>query len=92
MGSSPTTGGMAPLKMPRPENSGRFQPGWSGGPGRPKGSLGRAKADLSQLIMTAAVQTGFVRKNAETGLPEGTGEDGCLGYLKWAALYEPRTY
>jgi hypothetical protein len=93
MGSSPTGSGVAaPLKMPRPENTGRFQPGWSGGPGRPKRSSDMAKADLSQLIMTAAVQTGFVRKNKETGLPEGTGEEGCLGYLKWAALYEPRTY
>jgi hypothetical protein len=93
MTSAPTTCGMAPLKMPRTdEHRGRFQKGWRGGPGRPKGVPDRSRADLSQLIMDAAVQTGFIRKNKDTGLPEGTGEEGCLGYLKWAAVFEPRTY
>jgi hypothetical protein len=41
------------------ENGGRFQPGWRGGPGRPKGSAARPRADLSQLIMDAATETGF---------------------------------
>ena len=75
------------------ENSGRFKPGWRGGPGRPKSApSSRVRADLSQLIMTAAVQTGFIRNNKDTGMPEGTGEEGCLGYLKWAAVFEPKTY
>jgi hypothetical protein len=33
-----TTDCIAPLKMPQTnENEGRFQKGWAGGPGRPKG-------------------------------------------------------
>jgi hypothetical protein len=37
----------------------QFKPGGKAGPGRPKGS--RDRADLSQLIMDAAVETGFVK-------------------------------
>jgi hypothetical protein len=79
--------------MPRDEAStgGRFQPGWRGGPGRPKRTSDRARADLSQLIMDAATETGFIKKD-EKGELIGTGEDGCKGYLKWLCLHEPRTY
>jgi hypothetical protein len=92
MAESPTISRVGPLKMPQAqENTGHFQQGHRGGPGRPRREPDRSKADLSQLIMTAAVQTGFIRKNKD-GIPEGTGEEGCLGYLKWAAIFEPRTY
>ena len=36
--------------------------------------------------------TVWSRNAFSTSTAEGTGEDGCLRYLKWAALYEPRTY
>jgi hypothetical protein len=50
-GACSVVGGMAPLKMPRTdEHRGRFQEGWRGGPGRPKGVPDRSRADLSQLI------------------------------------------
>ena len=92
MTSAPTTGGMSPLKMPRTdEHRGRFQKGWRGGPGRPKGVPDRSRADLSQLIMDAATETGFIKLD-ENGKRVGSGEDGCKGYLKWLALHEPRTY
>jgi len=64
----------------------RFKPGHAkSGPGRPKGS--RDRADLSQLIMDAAVETGFVQLD-EQGKPIGSGKEGCKGYLKWAAVNE----
>lgn len=60
MAGSPTISRVGPLKMPQAnENSGRFQPGRPGGPGRPRRGPDRSRADLSQLILTAAVQTGF---------------------------------
>jgi hypothetical protein len=92
MTNKPTIGGVTPLRMPRTdEHSGRFQPGWRGGPGRPKGSTARPRADLSQLIMDAATETGFIKLD-EHGKRIGTGEDGCKGYLKWLCLHEPKTY
>jgi hypothetical protein len=58
MGSVPTGSGVAaPLKMPRPENTGRFQPGHSGGPGRPRRGPDRARADLSQWVVWVAYGT-----------------------------------
>jgi hypothetical protein len=41
--------------------------------------------------MTAAVETGFVTLD-EKGQPIGTGREGCLGYLKWSALHQPKTF
>jgi hypothetical protein len=64
----------------RPPNRASFKPGNAGGPGRPRGSVTRVMADLSQLIMDAATETGFVKVNKETGMPEGTGEEGCYHY------------
>jgi hypothetical protein len=79
--------------MPRTdEHRGRFQKGWRGGPGRPKGVPDRSRADLSQLIMDAATETGFIKKDEKTGELIGTREEGCKGYLKWLCLHEPRTY
>jgi hypothetical protein len=68
-----------------------IKPGWAGGPGRPKGSPNRVKADLAQLIMDAAGEVGFI-KNNKRGKPTATGLDGCRGYLRWLALHHPQTY
>jgi hypothetical protein len=68
-----------------------FKQGWAGGPGRPKGSPNRIKADLAQLIMDAAGEAGFLKKN-KRGKQVHTGVDGCEGYLLWLAVNEPRTY
>jgi hypothetical protein len=40
--------------------------------------------------MDAITETGFVGKD-DKGNPIGTGEGGCKGYIKWLALYEPKT-
>jgi hypothetical protein len=42
------------------------------------------------MILDAAADAGFVR--VEKGTPLATGEDGLRGYLRWLALYHPRTY
>jgi hypothetical protein len=55
-----------------------------GGPGRPRGVPDRPRADLSQLIMDAATETGFIKKDEKTGEPIGT----ALGHLKWAAIFK----
>jgi hypothetical protein len=55
-------------------------------PGRPKGSRNKLGGDLKTLILEAAVETGFIRKDAETGEMVGTGEGGLKGYFKWAAI------
>ena len=73
------------------KHDGQFKKGWAGGPGRPRGSPNRVMADLSQLIMDVATETGFIKIN-EQGVREATGVDGCLGYLRWAAVNEPKTY
>jgi hypothetical protein len=57
-------------------------------PGRPKGSRNKIGSDLKELILQAAEETGFVRKDPETGEPIGSGDEGIKGYLKWAALYK----
>jgi hypothetical protein len=68
-----------------------FKPGHPGGPGRPRGSPNRVKADLAQLIMDAAGEAGFLKRN-KRGKAIPTGLDGCKGYLLWLAVNEPRTY
>src|ERR1700735_577845 len=52
--------------------------------GRPKGARNKVGGDLKGLILQAALETGFIRKNDE-GEMIGTGEEGIKGYLKWAA-------
>ena len=56
--------------------------------GRPPGSRNKMGSDLMSLVMQAAMETGFIRKDAETGEMIGTGEEGTLGYLKWAAIHK----
>ena len=56
MGSTNTT----QLQRVHTPNTGNFKPGWSGGPGRPKGSRTRMQADLAQMILTASAETGFI--------------------------------
>jgi hypothetical protein len=58
-------------------------------PGRPKGSRNKMGPDLMTLVMQAATETGFIRKDEKTGEMIGTGEEGALGYLKWAAIHKP---
>jgi hypothetical protein len=41
-----------------PPNGGQFKQGWAGGPGRPRGSKTRVKADLAQLILDGAAGGG----------------------------------
>jgi hypothetical protein len=58
-------------------------------PGRPKGSRNKMGSDLMTLVMQAATETGFIRKDEKTGEMIGTGEEGVLGYLiKWAAIHK----
>jgi hypothetical protein len=61
--------------MPQAENRGRFQPGRPGGPGRLRRAPDRSRADLSQLIMTAAVETGFIRPTL--AMPASPGRRPC---------------
>jgi hypothetical protein len=56
-------------------------------PGRPKGARNKLGGDLKELILQAAQETGFIRKD-ENGEMIGTGEEGALGYLKWAAIHK----
>jgi hypothetical protein len=49
-------------------------------------------ADLMTLVMQAAAETGFIRKNAGTGEMIGTGEEGTLGYLKWTAIHKSERF
>jgi hypothetical protein len=67
-----------------------IKPGWAGGPGRPKGSSNKLKADLSQMVMNAAMRTGFIQ--VVDGVRVGSGIDGCEGYLMSAAIHESRTF
>jgi hypothetical protein len=65
MDNASTPSGIPLMRMPRHEDStgGRFQPGWRGGPGRPRHAQNRPRADLSQLIMDAATETGFIKRD-----------------------------
>jgi hypothetical protein len=47
--------------------------------------------DLMTLVMEAAAETGFVRKN-ESGQMVGTGEEGVKEYLKWAAIHKAERF
>lgn len=52
------------------------------GPGRPKGSPNRTTAALKDALMIAAEETGR----------DGKGKHGLVGYLKWLAVEEPKTF
>jgi ATP-binding cassette subfamily B multidrug efflux pump len=91
-GACSVVGGMAPLKMPRTdEHRGRFQKGWRGGPGRPKGVPDRSRADLSQLI-NPSPPSGWIgdlhlqavdhARHTRKTLPAG----GAQGRIVWVAL------
>jgi hypothetical protein len=48
------------------------------------------QADLAQMILQAASETGFIAIDKDgKAIP---GEGGTLGYLRWCALHEPKTY
>jgi hypothetical protein len=65
--------------------------GWAGGPGRPRGSLTRVKADLAQMILNGAAEAGFLETNSAGNLRKASGLDGCQGYLRWCAVNEKLT-
>ncbi len=48
------------------------------------------QADLAQMILQGAADTGFMVLD-DKGQPI-PGEGGTLGYLRWCALNEPKTY
>jgi hypothetical protein len=48
-------------------------------PGRPKGSRNKIGSDLKELILQAAEETGFVRKDPETGERSVAGMRGSRG-------------
>jgi hypothetical protein len=55
-----------------PPNSGQFKQGWAGGPGRPRGSKTRVKADLAQLILDGAAGGGVcVRRRSQGRARDG---------------------
>jgi len=81
-----TTKGM---QVASTRNETSFKQGNPGGPGRPRGSQNRIKADLSQMIINNAARAGFMKLD-EDGKRIGTGVDGCDGYL-WCAVNEPKT-
>src|SRR5271170_999007 len=68
-----------------------IKPGWAGGPGRPKGSRNKVRADLAQMILNGAARAGYKVVDEKTGrfIP---GDDGCDGYLLWVALHDHKTY
>jgi hypothetical protein len=102
VGASPVRAPQAALEPPGIEYLGErrnrggppsthFKPGNPGGPGRPRGIPNRIKADLAQLILDAAGEAGYLKKN-KRGNFVPTGDKGCKGYLLWLAVHEPRTY
>jgi hypothetical protein len=72
-------------------NETSFKPGNPGGPGRPRGSKNRIQVDLAQEIVAAAADIGFLKRD-EKGEPIVTGTGGLSGYLRYAAVYETKTY
>ena len=69
--------------------------------GRKAGQPNHTTQDLKDDIMRAAEEVGFVKefeKLDDVGAPTGQtekqwiGEEGRLGYLKWAAVYQPAQF
>jgi hypothetical protein len=56
--------------------------------GRPVGSRNRVSSDLMDLVLLAAEQAGYMRRD-DAGHWVATGEDGLLGYLRWIAVNRP---
>ena len=77
------------MQLQQPANRGSFQKGHPKFGGRQRGSRNRVGGDLRLAIVTALSETGYVEK--VKGKPVATGREGVVGYLKWLALYEPRT-
>jgi hypothetical protein len=57
---------------------------------RRKGGKNRFGGDLGEEVVAAIQETGFIEKD-DKGNPIATGEGGCKGFVKWLALYEPKT-
>jgi hypothetical protein len=58
--------------------------------GHAGGRRNRFGGDLREQVVAAIQETGFIGKD-DKGNPLGTGEGGCKGFVKWLALYEPKT-
>jgi len=90
--SSPDSGASTVFKEGYPKYGGRAKGARNklGGDygGRRKGTGNNT--DLRQMIVDAIHETGFVGKD-DKGNPIGTGDGGCKGFIKWLALYEPKT-
>jgi hypothetical protein len=78
------------MQVASTRNETSFKSGATAGPGRPRGSQNRIKADLSQMIINNAARAGFLE--LKDGERAATGIDGCDGYLLWLAVHEPKTY
>jgi hypothetical protein len=81
---------MTELDHPHLPISHGFQKGHPRYGGRKRGSRNRFGGDLREQVVAAIQETGFVGKD-DQGNPIGTGEGGCKGFIKWLALYEPKT-
>src|SRR5580658_2269596 len=81
---------MTELDHPHLPTGHGFQKGHPRYGGRKKGSRNRFGGDLREQVVAAIQETGFVGKD-DQGNPIGTGEGGCKGFIKWLALYEPKT-
>jgi hypothetical protein len=86
-----TTGAATRLTASSYANETSFKPGWSGGPGRPRGSRNRIQADLASEILAAAADVGFLKLD-DKGEPVTPGKGGLRGYLRYAAAHEMKTF
>jgi hypothetical protein len=78
------------LQQPQPENRhNAFQPGHPKYGGRQRGTRNRVGGDLRLAVVAALHETGYIEKTKKG--PVATGKDGVKGFIKWLALYEPKT-
>jgi hypothetical protein len=75
----------------RLRTDGGFKKGRAKTGGRSRGAPNRVGGDLRQMIMNAAVRTGFIETDKD-GKRIASGKDGCEGFLMWLCLNEPRVY
>jgi hypothetical protein len=88
IGTGILTGAVTRIHTP---HAGDFRKGHRGGPGRPKGARNRVGADLAREILQAAAETGFMVRD-DKGNWKPTCEGGVRGYLRWACIFEPKTF
>jgi hypothetical protein len=74
---------------PREVPNNGFQTGHPRYGGRQKGTRNKVGGDLREAIVGGIQDVGFAGKDSE-GKPI-PGEGGCRGFVRWLALYEPKT-